>query len=897
MGRFRWAWAVPVACLALAGCGGGVGTPAPPVSASRGVARFDVDVASGKVTVTGLDASRAVFSGSAVSFTSSDLLSVGGDAGKRLIRVTARNNSGEAWGSAQVRMVVSDIENASVTRWRENVQVGTLAGSGAPETVDGVGASARFADPYGIAAGQGGAAHGLFVSEFTGQVVRRVEATGLTTTVAGGVSTAAFADGVRSAARFSSPNGIATDAGGNIFVADAGNNRIRRITPSYDVTTIAGTGVGGSADGAGDVATINAPVALACSADGNRIYAATFGTNNIRLLTFTGTRRDLGSSYTVTTVAGSAAAAGFVDGLGTAARFNYPRGLALMTDGTANETLFVADYFNSALRRIDTPAGVARVTTVVGDGVSGLTDGPGSVARLGFVRGVACVRLDDGGFDLYVAQDYRIRVVHFAAGGDPRQKGAYVVNTVAGDSLGSADGNGLTARFGSVGHLVATTKAGGSAMLYVADSGGNRIRTVAVPTGAFQSGGGAGTSAEAVAMVNHDGQVPNRAAYSKVMTEAEGAYQADLQFNIPAGVAGFTFLATIETDSSVVNLPAQGASMVTTIAGTGVPGYRDGNAKAAQFSFPSSVVAVPGSMRSLYRTSSGKPVRAFVVDNAACAVRWVDTEGTVGTFAGGTLGFADGVGALARFAYPTSVALDRQGVLWVTDTENMRVRCILPNGTVYTVAGSGASGSGDGTGALAQFTSPFGITIDAGGVAYVTDYTGHTVRSIQHTAGDVRSPASYTVTTVAGSPGVAGNANGQGLGARFDHPMGIAVAEDGRLYVGDAGNGSVRVLSPVSYSKLFHASNLLTGLFVPNGIAIAPTQDAYVTTRTPTIIRVSPTGAMAVLASGVGFTDTNGGNLGDPYSMAIEESGTLLFCDPAYGALRSVQRTVTSTPL
>ena len=899
MQRFGWALAALTVSVGLGGCGGGTKSPTPPALTTQGVARFDVDVATGKVTISKLDTTRAVYSGSAVSFTSSDLISVGGDAGKRLIRVTAKNNSGEAWGSSPVRMVVSGIENASMARVRESIRVTTLAGSGDPATLDGLGSAARFNSPYGIAAGQGAGAHGLFVGEFYGHVIRRAEVSGAVTTVAGSPGVTAFADGTGTAARFNTPNCIATDAVGNIFVADNGNNRIRRITPAYEVTTIAGTGVDGTANGSGDVATLSSPAGIACSADGNRVYASMSGTNNIRLITFTGTRRDQASSYTVTTVAGSSVASGLLDGIGTAARFNYPRSLALMTDAAGAETLFVADYFNAALRRIESPgSATARVTTVAGDGVAGAIDGPGSVARLTSPRGVTAVPLADGEFDVYFSAANQIRVAHFSAGGDPRQKGAYIVSTLAGEVVsGSADGNGYTARLNAPAQIAATTLTGASTTLYVTDWGGNRIRVVTVPTGAFHSGGALGTSTEAVGLANYDAQVPNRDAYTKEMAAAGDGYTADLQFQIPSGVSGFSFQATIETDSSVINVPGQGASYVTTIAGNGLSAYRDGVAKTAQFAYPCGVAAVPAALRSLYRTSSGKPVRAFVCDTDANAVRWIDTSGTVGTFAGGIQGFADGVGTSARFTQPFGVAIDPEGTLWVTDMSNGRVRRILPNGTVFTVAGSGSSGGADGTGATAAFTAPMGIAVDTGGLVFVTDYLGNTIRQIRYTGGDVRSAASYRVDTVAGLYGTAGTTNGQGAGARFDSPTSIAAAEDGRLFVTDAGNGSVRLLSPMGSDTSMAVTTLASGLVTPSGVTLSRTRDAYVTTLSPSIVRISPSGLVTALTSGVGFIDGPSGGLGHPSGIALEESGTLLFTDPGYRAVRCLQRSVTSTPL
>ncbi|MCX6360893.1 MAG: hypothetical protein NT029_13865 [Armatimonadetes bacterium] len=271
MRRFGWGALVSVWLAGLWGCGGGARSVAPPAPAARGAARFDVDVKTGKVTVSNAATGRAVYTGSAVSFTSSDLLSVGGDAGKRLIRVQAVNASGETWGSSPVNLVVSGIETADTARVRANTRVTTLAGSGVSGLADGYRTAAQFRAPSAIALGQGPNAGAIFVPDQDRHVIRRIEADGMVSTIAGAAGTAGSADGVGAAATFNFPTGVATDSNGNIFVADQSGCRVRRITPQYEVTTIAGTGVIGSLDGTGDTATLGSPTGVACSPDGNRI--------------------------------------------------------------------------------------------------------------------------------------------------------------------------------------------------------------------------------------------------------------------------------------------------------------------------------------------------------------------------------------------------------------------------------------------------------------------------------------------------------------------------------------------------------------------------------------------------------------------------------------------------
>ena len=163
-------------------------------------------------------------------------------------------------------------------------------------------------------------------------------------------------------------------------------------------------------------------------------------------------------------------------------------------------------------------------------------------------------------------------------------------------------------------------------------------------------------------------------------------------------------------------------------------------------------------------------------------------EGTTSTIAGtaGTSGAADGTGANALFNLPYGITIDPDENLYVTDTNNHIIRKITPDGVVTTFAGTaGTPGSADGTGTNASFNSPYGITIDPDGNLYVTDTGIQTIRMI--TPGGV-------VTTIAGTAGSTGSADGTGTNASFDHPHGITVDPAGNLYVADTNNHSIRLL-------------------------------------------------------------------------------------------------------
>jgi hypothetical protein len=167
----------------------------------------------------------------------------------------------------------------------------------------------------------------------------------------------------------------------------------------------------------------------------------------------------------------------------------------------------------------------------------------------------------------------------------------------------------------------------------------------------------------------------------------------------------------------------------------------------------------------------------------------VSVSGTLAVFAGvpSGVGSADGTGVAARFNYPFGVAVDGAGNIYVADNESCTIRKITSAGVVTTLAGTaGLYGSADGTGAAAKFYGPKGIAVDGTGNLYVADTGNNTIRKI--------TPAGV-VTTVAGSAGSTGSADGTGAAARFNGPEGIALDGAGNLYVADMLNNAIRKIT------------------------------------------------------------------------------------------------------
>jgi hypothetical protein len=296
-------------------------------------------------------------------------------------------------------VLVADTYNHTIRQVTRAGVVTTLAGSaGVSGTNDGTGNAARFYYPEGVAVD---AAGNVFVADTYNHTIRKVTPAGVVTTLAGSAGNPGSADGTGGAARFNNPTGVAVDSAGNVFVAEWGNSTIRKVTAAGVVTTLAGSaGVSGTNDGTGSAARFNSPCGVAVDSAGN-VFVADYGNDTIRKVS---------SAGVVTTLAGSAGTQGSADGMGSAARFFLPYGVAMDSAGN----VFVVDQYNHTIRKV-TSTGV--VTTLAGSaGNSGSADGTGIAARFYYPSGVA---VDSAG-NVFVADTHNntIRKVTAAGGGD-----------------------------------------------------------------------------------------------------------------------------------------------------------------------------------------------------------------------------------------------------------------------------------------------------------------------------------------------------------------------------------------------------------------------------------------------------------------------------------------------
>lgn len=318
--------------------------------------------------------------------------------------------------------------------------VSTVAGNGTRGFVDGASASAQFNNPFGIAVDASG---NLYVADNGNQCIRKISSEGIVSTLAGN-GVAGFADGAGAEAQFANPTGVAVDATGNVYVADRDNNCIRKISPSGTVSTFAGNGTAGFADGMSDASQFDNPFGMAFDASGNLLVT---DINNHRI-------RKIDPAGTVKVLAGSGER-DYVDANGTSASFNFPFEITV----DASNNAYVTDVNNHCIRKIS-PTG--DVSTLAGSGIAGFADGMGEEAQFRFPKGVAV----DAVGNVYVADESNNGIRHINSKG--------LVTTIIDRTSGFADGAGDVARFNRP-YCMAVDHKG---IIYVSDLENQRIRKI-----------------------------------------------------------------------------------------------------------------------------------------------------------------------------------------------------------------------------------------------------------------------------------------------------------------------------------------------------------------------------------------------------------------------------------
>ena len=706
----------------------------------------------------------------------------------------------------------------------------------------------------------------LYIGDYLNHRIRRIDTAGVITTIAGNSTQGFTGDGgPATAASLNYPEGVALDSEGNVYVADCGNRRIRRIDTAGVITTIAGNGAAGYAGDGGPAtaASLGCVSGIAIDSAGN-VYLSDTGNHRIRRIDTAGV---------ITTIAGNGAAGYAGDG-GPAimASLAYPRNLALDSEGSV---LYVADDGN---RRV-------RVVTLTSQEL---------VVPLG---------LSGDAIRLQVSDDGRVALF-----GRPLEVGSRVVaangRTYALDHTVSG---GLNATY--VPDRQALGLGAHSPIELMRDEGGSwRLGGEIVHSGHRYSQGGRDYVLDVVGghwrLASH--MLRTVAGHKDV---ADGVSAAAAKLYFPSAVAidsgGNIYLADRENDR-IRRVDAAGK--VTTFAGTGDRAYEEdgGPASRASLDRPSGVaVDAVGNV--------------YIADTGNHRVRRIDLAGTIETLAGTGLAGDSGDGGpatSARMRNPIGVAVDAVGNVYIADTGNHRVRRIDLAGTIETLAGTGLAGdSGDGGPATsARMHNPIGVAVDVSGGVFVADFDNHRIRRIDPSG--MISPAAGT-----GSPFDGGDGGPAAL-AQFSHALkDLAVNSQGWVYVVDSYDHRVRAIDPTGTITTFAGTGSAgfggdggmapeAQLNSPDGISVDTAGNVYLAdTWNHRLRKISMSGVITTIAGTgeMGHSETStlatDSKLSVPKKVALDADGNVYLLDAGNhrvvaitpsGSMRTVAGTETS---
>lgn len=698
--------------------------------------------------------------------------------------------------------------------------IATVAG-GAPPATPSPGATISIGQPRRVTVDKAG---NVYFS--SSNSVFKLNGSGVMTLVAGN-SRAGFSgdNGPAVNAQLNTPQGLALDAAGDLYIADSANNRIRIVSPAGIINTFAGTGATSLGGGPGQYndggpatsGLLRIPMGVAVDSSGN-VYIADTGDNSIRKVTTDGI---------INTIVGDSFP-GFLGDGGNAqsAELHTPSDICLDSMGN----LYIADSANAVIRQV-TPAGV--IATFAGTTAIGFA-GDGDLALKAALLAPLSVAVDATG-NLYIVEngDSRIRKVdtklnintiagngHDAFAGDGSAATSAELNYPTGVALDSS-GNIYIADFlnlrirkvtssGSI-----STVAGNGVLSFSGDGGQALNAQMNAPQGVAADSAGnvyvSDTGNNVVRKVAKNGVISTIAGNGAAGNGGDGGAGPSAQLNSPLGLAvdlsGNLYIADSQ-NAKVRKVSSTG--VISTVAGNGTPGFAGDGAAAtgAQLNTPLGVAVDAGG-------------NLYIADFSNNRIRKVSTSGTIVTVAGnGNSGYSGdgGPATNAQLSTPTGVALDGRGNLYIADAGNNVIRMVTSSGTISTIAGNGTAGySGDGGPAVkAPLANPGAIAVDSAGNVLIAD--GSTViRQIVYPTGIILTVGGNGTRGYSGDGGLA-------LSAQVNGPSAVALDPTGNLYLADTNNNAVRVLrfagSGISVSAVVNGASNVSGVLSPGELVV-----------------------------------------------------------------------------
>lgn len=720
-------------------------------------------------------------------------------------------------------------------------KIWTVAGSVAGYTIDGGPATAaEFNLPSGVAIDGAG---NIYIADKGNNVIRMINSSGMVSTFAGNHFAGNAGDGALATnANLNTPSGIAWYAG-SLYIADAGNNRIRRVDAFNNMQPVAGsiTGISGTLNGIGGAARFSNPAGICIDGSGT-MYVADQANHTIRKI----------SGGNVTTIAGIPASFGFSGDGGapaTAQLFN-PAGVAL---DAAAANLYVADRDNYRVRQISLTTGAIAANSLnnggsnynIGDAFSVNTSGASADGVVTGIDGIAGAivtsSLASGGTGGYFAgESFTVNAGSTLANGTIITVDAFgrvltYILTSAGAGYSPGIAGTTPATFGSGFTINISAITNGKVTSYTLSSFGTgyatgiantttisgigsglKINITTITTlintvagnGAMTDGGDLGPATNAglqnplaiafdgsgnmyisdqgnrIRLVNSAGTINTYSGNGTSGYNGEGIPATNAYLNAVEGIAFDLAGNLVYTDTrhsgDCVRRIVNTTNKVYTIGGNIVPGY-GGMATYLDLKLPTGVTI----------TGAGE---MYIADRGNNVVRKVDTKGVMSTYAGtGVSGYTGNGGApeLATFKHPVSVAYnDASGILYIGDADNNVVR-MVSGGTITTVAGTGMAGfSGDGgLAGSATLNKISGLEVNqATGDLYISDQNNNAVRMVDATG---------KIHTVAGTPPSGGFIadGGPATSAELTNPYSVAADWSGNIFIADRDNNIVRKIN------------------------------------------------------------------------------------------------------